>query len=211
MTEREVDALLIEFFTSKGLKPIPLAEMSAQGEEKPDLAFADGRTTTYLKVFGKHDLQQRDALLQAVLSSMSYARAANRVYLVLPKVQATIVDAAPLRERGLGLIVYDSKRIEEVLPSSIFNHDTATAKATGDLERLTSRIAALERTVETLLSELSRIKALKLEQLEPSRIPSRSPMAVELQSSERLPSFLQDNPWLEILSRRGREPEHVAS
>jgi len=210
MTEARVNTLLTEFFASKGQRPISRDTMPVREEEKPDLAFTDGRTTTYLKVFDKDDLQNRNTLLQAALSSVSYIPVANRVYLALPKVQAAILDAAILRERGLGLVVYDSKGVEEVLPASLFEHETTSTKTNVDLERLTSRISALERTVETLVSELSKIKSLRLEQLEVKRTRPESPTAFEPQKPERLPSFLQDNPWLDILSKRGREPDQFA-
>ncbi len=210
MTEAKIDARLTEFFTSRGQRPIPQDKMLASAEEKPDLAFTDGRTTTYLKVFEKDDLEERNSLLQVALSAMSYLQVANRAYLVLPKVHAAIMDAAILRERGLGLIVYDSKRVEEVLPASLFEHDTASAKPSLDLERLKSRISALERTVETLASELSRIKSTKLEQLEARKAYPEIPVAIGPQKPQPLPSFLQDNPWLDILSKRGRESDQIA-
>ncbi len=210
MTEAEIDSRLTEFFASRGQRPVPRDKIPADGEEKPDMAFTDGRTTTYLKVFEKDDLEERNTLLQVALSAVAYIRVANRVYLVLPKVQASIVDAAILRERGLGLIVYDSKEVEEVLPATFFEHDVSGAKPSADLERLKSRISTLERTVDTLVSELSRIKSLKLEPLESRRTHQEIPITVAPERSQPLPSFLQDNPWLDILSKRGREPEQIA-
>jgi len=210
VTEAKIEVRLAEFFASRGQRPIPQDTMLAGAEEKPDLAFTDGRTTTYLKVFEKDDLEERNSLLQVALNAMSYLQVANRAYLVLPKVHAAIMDAAILRERGLGLIVYDSKGVEEVLPASLFEHDAKSAKPSADLERMKSRISALERTVETLASELSRIKSTKLEQPEARRTYPEIPASIEPQKPQPLPSFLQDNPWLDILSKRGRESDQIA-
>ncbi len=210
MTEVKTGERLAEFFASKGQRPIAQDTMLAGAEEKPDLGFTDGRTTTYLKIFEKDDLGERNSLLQVALSAMSYLQVANRAYLVLPKVHAAIMDAAILRERGLGLIVYDSKEVEEVLPASLFEHDAKNAKPSADLERLKSRISALERTVETLASELSRVKSTKLEQLEARRTYPEVPASIGPQKPQPLPSFLQDNPWLDILSKRGRESDQIA-
>lgn len=210
MTEVKTGERLAEFFALKGQRPIAQDTMLAGAEDKPDLAFTDGRTTTYLKVFEKNGLEERNSLLQVALSAMSYLQVANRVYLVLPKVHAAIMDAAILRERGLGLIVYDSKEVEEVLPASLFEHDAKNANPSADLERLKSRISALERTVETLASELSRVKSTKLEQLEARRTYPEVPASIGPQKPQPLPSFLQDNPWLDILSKRGRESDEIA-
>jgi len=210
VAEASITARLTEFFASKGQRPIPQDTMSTGREEKPDLALTDGRITTYLKIFQRDDLQERNTLLGVALSAMSYTEVANRAYLVLPKIQAAVLDAAVLREKGLGLIVYDSKAIEEVLPAHIFEHNSAGAKPSADLERLKSRISTLEQTVEALVSELSRIKSLRTEQLEVRGRRQETPAMAEPQRPQRLPSFLQDNPWLDILSKRGREPDQIA-
>lgn len=184
--------------------------MRGSGDEKPDLAFTDGRAATFLKVIDTTGLRDRNALLQAALGSVSCTRIANRVYLVLPKVHAAVMDAAILREKGLGLIVYDSKGVEEVLPPRFFDHDTADKEPSPDLELLKRRISDLERTVESLTTELSKVKSLRLEQLETRKTRPESSAVAEPQRPERLPSFLEDNPWLDILSRRGSEPEKIA-
>jgi len=210
VAEASITARLTEFFASKGQRPIPQDTISTGREEKPDLALTDGRITTYLKIFLRNDLQERNTLLEAALSAMSYTEVANRAYLVLPKIQAAVLDAAVIREKGLGLIVYDSKAIEEVLPAHIFEHNSASAKPSADLERLKSRISTLEQTVEALVSELSRIKSLKIEQPDVRRTHPETPAIARSQKPQPLPSFLQDNPWLDILSKRGREADQIA-
>jgi len=210
VAEEDIVARLTEFFASRGQRSIPEDTISTGTEEKPDLAVTDGKATTYLKVFRRDDLQERNTLLQVALRALSYTAVANRVYLVLPKVQAAVLDAVVLREKGLGLIVYNSKAIEEVLSARLFEHDSVGARPSADLERLRSRISALEQTVEALVSELSRIKSAKLEQLEVKGKRPETPAIAGPQRPQPLPSFLQDNPWLDILSKRGREPDQIA-
>jgi len=208
--EEDIVARLTEFFASRGQRAIPEDTISTGTKEKPDLAVTDGKTTTYLKVFRRDDLQERNTLLQVALGALSYTAVANRVYLVLPKVQAAVLDAAALRERGLGLLVYDLKTIEEVLPARLFEHGSVGTRPSADLERLRGRISALEQTVEALVSELSRIKSVKLEQLEVKGRRPETPAIAGPQRPQPLPSFLQDNPWLDILSKRGRESDQIA-
>jgi len=210
VAEEDIVGRLTGFFASRGQRSIPEDTISTGTEEKPDLAVTDGKATTYLKVFRRDDLQDRNTLLQVALRALSYTAVANRVYLVLPKVQAAVLDAAVLREKGLGLIVYDSKAIEEVLPARLFEHESVGARPSADLERLRSRISALEQTVEALVSELSKIKSVKLEQLEIKRTHPETPAIAGREKPQPLPSFLQDNPWLDILSKRGKESDQIA-
>ncbi len=96
------------FFSSRGSRPISLKGTPIDGS-KPGLIFTDGVNTTYLRILERGNLQNRNGLLEAVVDSVSYTSVANKVYLALPKVYATVVDAAILQEKGLGLIVYDSR------------------------------------------------------------------------------------------------------
>ena len=209
MPDEDVCERLAQFFASRGQRQIPSDATSPEGDH-PDLAFTDGRTTTCLKVAQRREPQERNNLLGVALSALSYTEFADKTYLVLPKVQAAVLDAAVLREKGIGLITYDSKTIEEVLPARLFHHKTANQTPSVDLERLKSRISTLEQTVETLVSELSRIKSARLEQISIAQRHLETPAIVGPQQQRPLPSFLQDNPWLDILSKRGKEPDQIA-
>jgi hypothetical protein len=78
------------------------------------------------------------------------------------------------------------------------------------LEALSRQAAALEAiarelaAIRHLLSGLNVIEA-KVEK----RVITSAPPAVQQpgQKPGKLPSFLANNPWLEILGRRGKEPE----
>jgi len=60
------------------------------------------------------------------------------------------------------------------------------------------------------MEELSQIKLKnKLKEVTPSIKPSK--LEEKIQLNENLPSFLKDNPWLEILSKRGREQQSYVS
>jgi len=67
-----------------------------------------------------------------------------------------------------------------------------------DLKALSSRLEALSRRIDTLSTSML-VRA-------PSIGPPAKPTATLSQPEpEGLPSFFKDNPWLEILARRGRD------
>jgi hypothetical protein len=208
--EENLRESLQTFFSSRGNRLVPLKGIPIEGN-KPGLAFTDGANTTYLRILEKPNLQNRNGLLEAALDSVSYTSVANKVYLALPKVYATVVDAAILRDKGLGLVVYDARAVEEVLPAQFFDHKQAEVKTDADIEQLRKRISALERTVDMLNNELSRIKSIRPLQpgsnsIQPGNLPS-----IESPNPDGLPSFFRDNPWVDILTKRGKEFEQVAS
>lgn len=199
---------LTDFFVSKGNRPVPPESISIEGK-KPEIAFTDGLNTIYLRVLEKPDLARRNGLLKVAVDSVSFTSVANRVYVALPKTYAAVLDAAILREHGLGLIVYDARGVEEVLPASLFEH-RSEAKPSMEIEQLKRRISTLERTVETLGSELTRVKSMKPLLAGPRTPEHDGPVAPEPSKPDFLPSFFEDNPWVDILAKRGREPEQVA-
>jgi len=198
------------FFSSRGSRLIPRESIPIDGN-KPELAFTDGLSTTYLRILEKTKLQGRNGLLEAVVDSVSYTSVANKVYLALPKIYAASVDAAILRERGLGLIVFDTRGVEEVLPARLFDHRLPETRPNVDIEQLRRRISDLERTVDMLNHELSKIKFIRPMQLDLKSIQPGDPTTIEPPNPDGLPSFIHDNPWVDILTKRGKEFEQVAS
>jgi len=207
--ENTVEESLEAFFSSRGHRRVS-QEKHNEGKRGERL-FTDGINTVYLRVLEVTGLDERNRLLETIADSVEQTSVANKVYLALPKLCATILDAAILREKGLGLMVYDSRGVEEVLPARLFDHTPPEPKNTLELEQLRRRISALEQTVEVLNSELSKIRSTRPMQLNTRTAQISAADTIEAQKPEVLPSFLQDNPWVDILARRGREVEQVAS
>lgn len=79
------------------------------------------------------------------------------------------------------------------------------------LSRLSSQIASLERRLDELSRELRELKELRPALEARARTPEAgqaapepAPAAPSPTAENALPSFLRDNPWVEILSRKGR-------
>lgn len=198
---------VVGFFRQRGYRP--RSGDSAILGEVCDLSLTDGRNVLAVKILEGSGLQSRNAVLAAGLAAQDLAAKANQVYLVLPKLQASIVDASIFQERGLGLLVYDERSMEEAVTARRFAHTSSQTDSSPDIEWMKSRIATLEKTVDKLASELSTIRT---QHIESSRPPLHTP-PTELQREQpsALPSFIMNNPWVDILSRRGKEPEHIAA
>jgi len=208
--EKRIDESLEAFFSSRGHRRIS-GENKHTERKKGELVFTDGVNTIYLRALEMNGLDERNRLLETIADSVAQTSVANKVYLALPKVCATILDAAILREKGLGLMVYDARGVEEVLPARLFDHISPEPKNTLELEQLRGRISTLEQIVEALNSELSKIRLTRPVQLNTKSTQISDADTTEPQKPDVLPSFLQDNPWVDILARRGREVEQVAS
>jgi len=104
---------LKSYLVSKGMQPLPI---NGSFEGRPNLSFQDGNgSRIFVKIASRDELEDRNAILSLVLRSVSFRQTANKVYLALPKIYASIVDGAIIQGEGLGLITYDEKTIEEVI------------------------------------------------------------------------------------------------
>ncbi|MEM3654049.1 MAG: hypothetical protein QW723_04990 [Candidatus Bathyarchaeia archaeon] len=204
---------------SKGVEPIE--DFSFESNEKPDMAFKDGKNLIFMKIFHLKDFQNRNSFLDSILRSILFTKEANKVYVVIPKLYASVIDGKIFQDHGLGLIIYDERIIEEVFQPKVFEyqkHQNSEASSSciipkeflEEFERLKNRVFSLEKLVHELMEELSQIK---LNNKLKEAIPTIKPNKVEekAQFNENLPSFLKDNPWLEILSKRGKEQQSYVS
>lgn len=203
--EEETRNRLEQLLQRKGYRPKP----DSQDLDKKELWFTDGRSTLTVRVLEDSETRNRNAILDAALSALSLASKANLVYLALPKLHASLLDASILQSRGLGLITHDVRTVEEVVVAKRIDQALTRSESSADMELMKNRIVALERTVETLASELSVIRAKRIELERPRRqTPSET---VDRGKKDALPSFFKDNPWLDILANRAKEPDRDAA
>jgi hypothetical protein len=190
---------------SKGMQPLPIDESL---ETRPNLSFQEGDgSKVFVKIPSREELENRNAILSLILNSTSFRQTANKVYLALPKIYASTIDGAIIQGQGLGLIVYDEKTIDEVIAPKIFEHQASRSQENHaeEIEQLVSRLRQLEQTVQTLKSEISQLKTIR-----PTFDEAAKTEKIE-SAPDSLPSFFRDNAWLDILSKRGREPERYVS
>jgi len=211
---------LLEFFSLRGEELVH--NQSELGlPPPPAIAVSDGKSVAAILHLTKEELLNGNALLRTVVNAAAHRGRANRLYIAIPKLYAASVDGAILQENGIGLIVYDEKRVFESIPAR--NVELDVERPQGDsLSEIRSELAETRQEVRSLeaalLSASREIKDLKeavrdLSNRRPAKTTvraerSRVRVAVEVpegSSEENLPSFLRGNPWVEVLSGRGEE------
>jgi len=169
-------------------------------------------------ILEESDWTNRQAFLNSIMKATALAGKSNRTYIALPKNAASLTDARLFHERGIGLFTYDHRNLDEALPARYFELTSAAVPQTSEaadlrfeseIRELRAQIDTLERTVHSLSEELMSLRrapssAEPVETFTSTRTQSVIPPA------EGRPTFFAGNPWLEVLSRRGREETRIA-
>ncbi|OYT61675.1 MAG: hypothetical protein B6U69_03170 [Thermofilum sp. ex4484_15] len=150
----------------------------------------------------------------------------NKAYIALPEEvlklhKNKIIDVELLREAGIGLLSINLLKgeVRQLLPPKPRSSSRAErVDVTPLLKEMESKIRKLELLYDRLENELNEIKKeidnlkVRIEITNTSRSKEEEiPKAEEESGREvkiedlELPSFMRDNPWLEVLRRRGRE------
>jgi hypothetical protein len=151
------------------------------------------------------------------MKASTLAGKSNRTYLALPKSAASLTDARLFQERGIGLFTYDHRTVEEALPARYFEMTTAAVSKTdraatdhfeNEIRELRAQIDTLDRTVQSLSEELMSLKRARSpeESLEATSTARVLPPTAVV---DNLPPYFAGNPWVEVLSRRGREGARI--
>lgn len=179
----------------------------------PDLCFQTDGTIVCVIILEYDHWADRQALLDSVMRASAIVGRSNRTYLAIPKGTASIVDAKPLRERGIGLFTYDLQNMDEALPARHFEVNRLlpgvaqvpiSTNLQTELNELRIQFDLLEEVVQQLKKEVACAKE--------RGIPKQDFLAVappnavhETTNIDYLPAFIAGNPWVDLLSRRGRE------
>lgn len=214
-----VKSRLFEFFSTRGDEPV--RNQSELGlPPPPALAFSDGKSVAVVLQLTKDELVGGNRLLRTIVNAAAHRGRANRLYIAIPKVYAASVDGGVLQENGIGLIVYDERRVFESIPArEVQLGETAEGEAPqelmSELAELRTRVKSLEGALLSASREIRELKdAVKdLKSRRPRRATvsaerSRIRVALEVPQGKgdaNLPSFLRENPWVEVLGERGEE------
>jgi len=155
--------------------------------------------------------------MDSIMRASASASKANRTYLALPKSAACLTDARLFQERGIGLFTYDQRNLDEALPARYFETVNAAVNQEGRTEtnQLGSQIRELriefdmlEKAVQQIREELAYARKVVIRE-EPARAFAQPNRIPEIHAVENLPTFFAGNPWVEVLSRRGREESAI--
>jgi len=193
---------------------------------------SDGKRELVVSVLDEDSFTSRGAIQDILLHAERLKAKFDGVCIAVPRKYAKAFDEGVMAFHGFGLVIYDNIGAEEVIPPRIREKRTEceekrevervarvesqeVVKLRGELSRLLrileeveARLDRLEREQRSLISRLSRAEAELAElKMGPARTRTYEEKPVEVKaetpkSSGNLPSYLKDNPWIDILSRR---------
>ena len=191
------------------------------------LILSDGKRELVVSILDEEVFISKGALQDALLQAEKLKSRFEGVCIAVPRKYARAIDESVMALHGFGLVIYDKLGAEELIPPKIKKIQEIPreeSKARGEakvggqdlielrseisrllrsLEEIEARLERLEKEQKSLASRLSKLERIvvqpkgALEQRElkvSTRVPSRN--------DQRLPAYLADNPWIDILSRR---------
>jgi hypothetical protein len=187
-------------------------------DPSPPMFFKGEDTSICAVVLDEPGWANRQAFLNSIMKATALVGKSNRTYLALPKSVASLTDARLFQERGIGLFTYDHRNLEEALPARYFEIATAAVHQTregvnprleNEIRELRAQIDTLERTVHSLSEELMSQRRMPSAPEPVEAFPSARTLTT-IGAVESLPTFFEGNPWLQVLSRRGKEEARIA-
>jgi len=190
------------------------------------LILSDGKRELVVSILDEGSLVNRGALQDVLLQAEKLRSKFQGVCIAVPRKYARAIDEDVMALHGLGLIIYDKLGAEELIPPKI--KESSEVLSEGKLKRgriigsreiveLRNEISKLVRAFEEIEARLDRLEkeqrnlASRLSRIEkgtaqPRDLPKQREIEVKARSPSmsrrRIPSYLADNPWIDILSRR---------
>jgi hypothetical protein len=190
------------------------------------VSFLVGTEKAHVLILKPEDLTKRNTIIDAVLSLSTLRNLYQLVYLAAPRLLGASIDASVFRTSGIGLLFFDERRIDEAVAPQPMQLGPANVASpleenavVAELATLKTMYREMERTLNQLRDDLKTLYQAPRGREEPPRLsePVQTVAAQPLFSqtvtqSVGLPSYFTNNPWLEVLSKRGSgEHEPIAA
>ena len=209
MASLSIEERLLHYFLAMG------AQQASEKPSSASLSFTIGNQRVNV-VVAKNDTLTQSAIIESILGLATLRASSDQLYLAAPRLLGVTVDAGIFRSYGIGLILYDERRIDEAVPPQIIQiSQPATALPGPDpstiaqLTELKSMYSEMKNAIVRLREEMKTLQENPKEPLAPSiEIPHQTVIHEEPtlnQNAGQLPSFFTNNPWLDVLSKRGRD------
>lgn len=183
--------------------------------EMVDCIVQDGNNVVLVKILD--ELSSLSKFRDYILELSQIKCFADKMYVAVDEESEVFVDGVMLHKAGIGLLIVNVRGVQEKLPAKPTRFKIAYQ--TPDLKRFEQKIFELTSKIEKLFEQNKRFNErltyienkirsleLRLRALEEKApAPTRVEEAVSKEVETTLPSFIRDNPWLEILARRGSE------
>ena len=214
MANLPIEDRLLHYFLAMGAQQTERAEIPQN-----NLAFLSGSEKVHVVILRNEDFIQRNKVIETILSLTSLRTSSQLLYLAAPRLLGGSIDAAIFKPYGIGLLLFDERRIDEAVPPQPIQptqtmgqkSQTSDPGVMTELATLKSMYAEMERNMAALREDLKTFQhssqsfTSRAEPTPPSRISRPELMfANPGYSGGQLPSFFANNPWLDVLSKRGR-------
>ena len=189
------------------------------------MILSDGRHEIAVNILGEEDVRSRGDLQEALIESEKMLDRYPGVVLAVPRRLSPAIDETVLIKYGIGLVIYDNMGAMEVISPHIRERKPGKMKTEHnkmhniegeEIVRLRSELSRILRILEEMEARMDRLekeqrlmaqKLRNIKNVEESapKIVEEKPKITESSSgSGDLPSYLKDNPWVSILSKRDR-------
>ncbi|MGO9644745.1 MAG: hypothetical protein ACLPY5_08375, partial [Candidatus Bathyarchaeia archaeon] len=133
-------------------------QCSAESPDQRSLSFKLGNETIRVVTLEKEEVLESSKVLDTILYVTSLRQTADVLYLAAPRLLATTLDSQIFKTHGLGLILFDDRRIEETIEGKIapklapkaINTAVPDQNLLSEFTVLKSMYAQMEKTIENM-------------------------------------------------------------
>jgi len=219
---------LKEYFIKKGFQILVKEETTVPQDllEHVDLLFRDANNIIAVKAVT--DILEKEQFLASLTKATVLREYVDKVYVATNIKYKPFINGRLLSSNGVGLLLIDDEgNVQEAIPPRPTARRTIRGiprEYINELRSLKEQIDELRKRYSDLVKEIERFREiasevrelhdriLRLEQkfkeetVSLGRIEKveESLETVSIPNKEELPSYLRDNPWLQVLSRRGK-------
>jgi hypothetical protein len=213
VSDLPIEDRLLHYFLAMGAHQTERTEIPQN-----NLAFTLGSDKVHVVILRSEDFVERNKVIEAILSLTALRNSSQLMYLAAPRLLGASIDVAIFKPYGIGLLLFDERRIDEAVAPQLVQPTNVIQQASQapdqglftELATLKSMYTEMERTIATLRDDLKTLRhdsETQTDTREPtiSRIARPDPIFHSPDiSGSQLPAFFSNNPWLDVLSKRGR-------
>jgi hypothetical protein len=196
------------------------AQQLPQNDTDQKLLFLIGNDRIQVNILTPDDMIQKNRIIETLMQLSSLRSTGSQLYIATPRLLGATLDSRILSSHGIGLLLYDDRRIDETIkPAAVpalkqiqtIISQNSDSTLQSELAILKSMCTQMQRSLEEVRNEFSSFKnktsiQVPASELQPSSfdvIQQSQPFSVDMQGAS-LPSFFSNNPWLDVLSKRGK-------
>lgn len=228
MTYSTLINTLKEYFIKRGFQILVREETTIPQDllEHVDLLFRDANNVIAVKAVT--DILEKEQFLASLTKATVLREYVDKVYIATSTKYKPFINGRLLSSNGVGLLLIDEEgNVQEAIPPRPTTRRTLRGipkEYIDELRSLKEQINELRKGYSDLIKEIERFREiasevrelhnriLRLEQRLRGETVSlgkiekveESLETISIPNKEELPSYLRDNPWLQVLSRRGK-------